>query len=590
MADQNPPHSLPPSNAYPSPHSYPSPSMQLTYTYPPPQGQSNQEAYRGSPQGTNLPLPPLNLPPIRLQDGQVQQSSQQPPMPQPMPSPHPPPQHHMPQYYHAAHPQPVGMGVAPHLQMRYALPPQGDHRILSGGRNKKEVKRRTKTGCLTCRKRRIKCDEAHPVCRNCQKSKRECAGYDPIFKQQPGPAQIQPAPGSASHQTPAPASSPSVSSSYSGQVPHGYAPAVSAGYVPPATGSGPSHQPHENFSHPAIDPALASENSNMQGGQPAYNGAHALNPVLRDVASSSPFTAPTHAAPVVKGQRLKITDLFAIAGHPPPEVPPRQAPISQELDDEFATMFAKDYCQGLDAILETNWFSTNNNALRRIMADKNLREEAIFFVETCNYRRNSSDMSGIFSQEARLIWHMLSVCKHAPPATNGTNGTASAAPEDDDMSLKEVRARFDILEALLTNEVLHSNPLYSLHYPAELPTYRRQEIDFWRELGNFVVHDNDSPPPSAADYALSTMRALLGQETRDALYSISIARRLGNRIGGFPNSVPVAPPNLDPENDLSKLTVAMGHISYECRSSTQQVIARICDMAMLSWTASRKAR
>jgi hypothetical protein len=40
-------------------------------------------------------------------------------------------------------------------QMRYQLP--GDpNKILSGGRQEKEVKWRTKTGCLTCQKRRIK--------------------------------------------------------------------------------------------------------------------------------------------------------------------------------------------------------------------------------------------------------------------------------------------------------------------------------------------------------------------------------------------------------------------------------------------------
>lgn len=33
---------------------------------------------------------------------------------------------------------------------------QNQNKLLSGGRHKKEVKRRTKTGCLTCRKRRIK--------------------------------------------------------------------------------------------------------------------------------------------------------------------------------------------------------------------------------------------------------------------------------------------------------------------------------------------------------------------------------------------------------------------------------------------------
>lgn len=57
---------------------------------------------------------------------------------------------------------------------------------------KKEVKRRTKTGCLTCRKRRIKCDERHPTCTNCTKSKRICLGYDPTFRQHHLPAVVAP--------------------------------------------------------------------------------------------------------------------------------------------------------------------------------------------------------------------------------------------------------------------------------------------------------------------------------------------------------------------------------------------------------------
>jgi hypothetical protein len=40
----------------------------------------------------------------------------------------------------------------------------------------KTVKKRTKTGCQTCRTRRIKCDEAKPECNNCVKSKRQCGG------------------------------------------------------------------------------------------------------------------------------------------------------------------------------------------------------------------------------------------------------------------------------------------------------------------------------------------------------------------------------------------------------------------------------
>ncbi|KAI0396348.1 hypothetical protein F5Y17DRAFT_116741 [Xylariaceae sp. FL0594] len=46
------------------------------------------------------------------------------------------------------------------------------------------VRKRTKTGCITCRKRRIKCDEGKPICNNCSKSKRQCAGYNQrvVFK------------------------------------------------------------------------------------------------------------------------------------------------------------------------------------------------------------------------------------------------------------------------------------------------------------------------------------------------------------------------------------------------------------------------
>lgn len=40
-----------------------------------------------------------------------------------------------------------------------------------------KMRKRTKTGCLTCRKRRIKCGEERPTCANCIKSKRQCEGY-----------------------------------------------------------------------------------------------------------------------------------------------------------------------------------------------------------------------------------------------------------------------------------------------------------------------------------------------------------------------------------------------------------------------------
>ncbi|KAJ5666106.1 uncharacterized protein N7477_008554 [Penicillium maclennaniae] len=40
-----------------------------------------------------------------------------------------------------------------------------------------EKRRRTRTGCLTCRTRRIKCDERKPLCQRCDIANVECAGY-----------------------------------------------------------------------------------------------------------------------------------------------------------------------------------------------------------------------------------------------------------------------------------------------------------------------------------------------------------------------------------------------------------------------------
>lgn len=37
--------------------------------------------------------------------------------------------------------------------------------------------RRVRTGCVTCRKRRIKCDEAKPVCARCRSANFLCEGY-----------------------------------------------------------------------------------------------------------------------------------------------------------------------------------------------------------------------------------------------------------------------------------------------------------------------------------------------------------------------------------------------------------------------------
>ncbi|PGH16616.1 hypothetical protein AJ80_05118 [Polytolypa hystricis UAMH7299] len=45
--------------------------------------------------------------------------------------------------------------------------------------------KRTRSGCYTCRSRRVKCDETHPICERCSKGKRDCV-YPPPPMQRTG--------------------------------------------------------------------------------------------------------------------------------------------------------------------------------------------------------------------------------------------------------------------------------------------------------------------------------------------------------------------------------------------------------------------
>ncbi|KAJ3497561.1 hypothetical protein NLG97_g1803 [Lecanicillium saksenae] len=71
-------------------------------------------------------------------------------------------------------------------------PPFGFQPPISRGRRKsssatatdtEQVKhRRTRSGCFTCRSRRVKCDEARPICERCRKGGRDCVYPDPSSK------------------------------------------------------------------------------------------------------------------------------------------------------------------------------------------------------------------------------------------------------------------------------------------------------------------------------------------------------------------------------------------------------------------------
>ncbi|KAH6607453.1 hypothetical protein Trco_003766 [Trichoderma cornu-damae] len=81
--------------------------------------------------------------------------------------------------------QPVAAAKATLPEHQETSSQQNDGGKGDANRKKTGARKRTKTGCLTCRRRRIKCDEGRPICHNCIKSRRECEGYSQrvIFKE-----------------------------------------------------------------------------------------------------------------------------------------------------------------------------------------------------------------------------------------------------------------------------------------------------------------------------------------------------------------------------------------------------------------------
>jgi len=57
------------------------------------------------------------------------------------------------------------------------LPPRGSEEAGGSGKRKRSSRPKVRSGCLTCKRRHVKCDERKPFCLRCEKADIECAGY-----------------------------------------------------------------------------------------------------------------------------------------------------------------------------------------------------------------------------------------------------------------------------------------------------------------------------------------------------------------------------------------------------------------------------
>ncbi|KAK1838588.1 negative acting factor [Colletotrichum chrysophilum] len=657
--------------SYPSPNNFPSPMPQGQYAYHQPT-QPPPDPYRASP---GAPVP--SLPSMKSLDHHYPSAA---PQHQPMPM-------QMPMAPNAGMPYYLPPGVQnPYLaqdmnSMRYALPPGHHHdpRLMRGpGGPKKEIKRRTKTGCLTCRKRRIKrgamnhvrvpgsrppapapagrsnlpflqknlphctrhrqtpnakrqcqcpprpqhvsaglasprltlssphltslavaaplrpapigCDEAHPTCNNCKKSKRECLGYDPIFKQQPGPSAIQPAPNTQRVPTP---TIPSVPSSVPPTVP-----TVPSTPAAPAPVSVASSNPYGNqpavlpssynatvaSSHAPLDPALSSAASSVKAEPNSYDFAAPIDPALQSLPAQATISS-THHQPFSAEQRagfdnhlrvtkMKIDELIGLLG---PAAPTQEIALTPEIFGEIISIYNEVYAVGLQSFFETNWFHAKD-AQGKFALEHNqpIISQFASFVKVLQAvpANDHTQMAHSGVLEARLIWALASMPCSGATMTANTDAKFLPSPED----LTEAANRVRVFETLLSGDFLPSNPL-APPVPDANP-HRQQEFEFWHNLAQYLCHHD----AAKRDEILGNLRLQLGgRENRDLIYSIAISREISPRVEpGFERNIPQHMDESDPKN---RLYVANKFIQDEAQvtGGTTNIVRRFSEIAVRSF-------
>ncbi|KAH0440492.1 hypothetical protein CcaCcLH18_02516 [Colletotrichum camelliae] len=549
--------------SYPSPNNFPSAIPQGQYAYhqptqPPPD-------YRASP---GAPVP--SLPSMKSLDHHYPTAA---PQHQPMPM-------QMPMAPNAGMPYYLPPGVQnPYLaqdmnSMRYALPPGHHHdpRLMRGPGGPK------------------KCDEAHPTCNNCKKSKRECLGYDPIFKQQPGPSAIQPAPNTQRVPTP---TIPSVPSSVPPTVP-----TVPSTPAAPAPVSVASSNPYGNqpavlpssynatvaSSHAPLDPALSSAASSVKAEPNSYDFAAPIDPALQSLPAQATISS-THHQPFSAEQRagfdnhlrvtkMKIDELIGLLG---PAAPTQEIALTPEFFGEIISIYSEVYAVGLQSFFETNWFHAKD-AQGKFALEHNqpIVSQFASFVKVLQAvpANDHTQMAHSGVLEARLIWALASMPCTGASMTANTDAKFLPSPED----LTEAANRVRVFETLLCGDFLPSNPL-APPVPDANP-HRQQEFEFWHNLAQYLCHHD----AAKRDEILGNLRLQLGgRENRDLIYSIAISREISPRVEpGFERNIPQHMDESDPKN---RLYVANKFIQDEAQvtGGTTNIVRRFSEIAVRSF-------
>ncbi|TGJ80665.1 hypothetical protein E0Z10_g8103 [Xylaria hypoxylon] len=614
----NPPHHIPGTPRQPLPY-----STQSAYTTG---GMSNahygyantapqtHDPYRASPLATTNNAMPL--PSMRTFDPIQQQSQQQQHMAMAIPvSPVPQVPGQQPLYYGQV--AMGGMGGNPYASLspdamgpRYALPPGGPGAVLTAGRHKK-------------------CDELHPTCKNCQKSKRECLGYDPIFKnqqqnqphQQQSPqqshqsqptqqshhatsnvhsAQNSATPTSASSTSSIPHNAPSVSASASISAP--LTPSTTASYTALPSGISAAAPPVSTYS-----PGLASIGNSISNakseGHPYHTLDHSLDSVLTTSSmSTSHFPATTPVIPHVVDYRAKGPP--HLRGGGPSFVPLHstssrtpQSPYMERTPAYSGIPVRKMKVQELVAIGNANPPSVDAPlGQEKLLEVQDLYEQVYapglekFFETDWYLKPYGSNALGSNSRVQEVLAAFLQSLSNT--TTNDVAGMAYSAnlefrvvwelatlvysteykvnmnhglPATDDGN--EARNRVAVFETLLSGEFLDHNPLRPpIENPDNSIYHRNRELGFWHSLAEFLI-TRDQPNMDATPRRDLILAQL--RELLDGRENRDVLYSL-TVLRAFthkfsPDFESTLPPHLDESDPKSKLAVARKFVQDEAR-------------------------
>ena len=165
------------------------------------------------------------------------------------------------------------------------------------------------------------------------------------------------------------------------------------------------------------------------------------------------------------------------------------------------------------------------------------------------------------------------------------------SPDELNVGVLEAAKRVDIFENLLVGQYLDSEaPVPMTDQTANGTKFQAQqhqrEHDFWRLLHKFLtIRDDEASASHELDKTLNDAKGLLDlKENRDVMYSIAVVRLHGARenLENLPQQN-----NRSSDSEDKLVDKAKKFLEGQTVRGTNQVVQRVCGMALKAWTLPR---